>query len=180
MSTALDPLTPRAEEMLDTLSAYEQDDPAVIALMRAGADELDSVVETAETVRLHAWPHLADDSYGLLSVHESMLRVPVAPDSPLAQRQAAVKAAVQSRKLGGRANWVARMNTVMRGQAWTYAENTPGPGQLTITIAFALGSYSAGQAEALARRITPAHIQIVMAYSGGFPVGIGRVGQDAL
>jgi uncharacterized protein YmfQ (DUF2313 family) len=181
MSTGpLDPLSPRAEEMLGTLSAYEQDDASVVAVMRAGADELDGVVDLAETVRDQAWPHRANDDYGLLSIHEQMLKLTPEPDAPLSQRQAAVKAAVQARKSGAKSLWVSRMNTMMRGQQWTYEENTPGPGQLTIRIPFDPNTYSSAQVEALARRITPAHIQIILAYSQGFLVGISRVGRDAL
>jgi uncharacterized protein YmfQ (DUF2313 family) len=180
VSGPLDALSDRAQDMLGTLSAYEQEDASVVAVMRAGADELDLVVATAETARDQAWPHRADDTYGLLGIHEHMLHVLPSPGATLVQRQAAVKAAVQSRKLGSRANWIARMDTLMRGQQWTYEENTPGPGQLTISIPYAAGSASSAQVEAMARRITPAHLAIVMRYDQGFPVGIGRVGQDAL
>lgn len=178
MSGPLDPLPERAQAMLDTLWLPEQDDPAVQAIMRAGADELDEVVAIAESVRDDAWPHRATT---LLHLHEQMLGLPQNPsEATLAQRQAAVKGAVQSRKVGSKANWVARMNTVMRGQAWSYEENTPGPGQLTISIPFDERAYNAKQAEALARRITPAHILIVMRYAEGFLVGISRVGRDAI
>lgn len=176
----LDPLTARAEEMLGSLSAYEQDDPAVIAVMRAGADELDAVVDVAETVRDQAWPHRADDSYGLLRIHEQMLKVPAQPDAPLEQRQAAVKAAVQARKSGAKSLWVSRMNTMMRGQQWTFRENYPARGQVTIEVPYDPDTYNAAQVEALARRITPAHIEIIMSYEQGFLVGISRVGRDAL
>jgi uncharacterized protein YmfQ (DUF2313 family) len=178
MSGPLDPMPDRGVAMLETLWAPEQDDPSVLAIMRAAADELDEVVAVAEDARDQAWPHRATT---LLPLHEAMLRVPVDPSgATLAQRQAAVRSAVQARKLGSRRNWEARMNTVMRDQPWTYEENTPGPGQLTISIPFDERAYNAKQAEALARRITPAHVQIVMRYSQGFIVGVSRVGQDAI
>lgn len=181
MSGPLDPLSPRGEEMLESLSAWEQNDHGVVAIMRSGADELDAIQELAEGVRDQAWPDRADDTYGLLALHEATLHLPVQPaDTSLVERQAAVRSAIQARKSGSKSNWIARMTTVMRGQQWTYAENTPGPLQLTIRIPWAAGSYSAAQVEALAQRITPAHIEIILAYDQGFIVGVSRVGQDAL
>jgi hypothetical protein len=180
MSGPLDPLSPRAREMLDNLMVPEREDPSVIAVMRAGADELDLIQETAETVREQAWPHRADDTFGLLAIHERMLGLPPDSEATLAQRQAAAKGAVQARKLGAKANWVARMTTVMRGQQWTYEENHPAAGQLTISVPWAADDYAGRQVAAFARRITPAHVEIVMRYGQGFLVGVSRVGADAL
>lgn len=166
--------------MLETLMVAEQSDPAVVAVARSAADEIDLLVGVAEDVRYQAWPQHADDTYGLLAVHERMLSIPTDPTATLVSRQAAVKAAIQGRKSGSTANWVARMNTAMRGQQWTWERNTPGAGQITIRVPWAADSFSAAQVQALARRITPAHIEIVMAYSQGFIVGVSRVGEDAI
>lgn len=181
MSGPLDPLSERGTRMVDALSPWEQEDPATVAIMRASADELDAIEELASTVRDQAWPSRADDTYGLLAIHEGMLSLPVSPEGvTLDERQQLVKAAVQSRKVGSRRNWITRMSAAMRGHQWDYQENFPDPGELTIRIPFAEGGYSAAQVQALAERITPAHVQIIIAFTGGFRVGVSRVGMDAI
>lgn len=150
--------------MIDNLSVAEQDDSAVIAVMRAGADELDSAQQTAEAARDQAWPHKADDTYGLLALHEATLGLPVKPPVGVALRRNAVKAAVQSRKVGSKQNWVRRLDTLLHGIEWHFAVDTPAAGQLTISIPYAPGSYTERQTIALADRVTPAHLQIVLTH----------------
>jgi hypothetical protein len=176
----LDPLSDRGVRMVESLAGYEQEDLSVIAIMRAGADELDAIEELMEGVRDQAWPHRADDTFGILALHERQYSLPVAPPGvSLAARQAALKAAVQGRRAGAKRVWVRRMNTAMRGHPWGYEEHTPGPNQLTISIPWAEDSYDSAQVRALAQRITPAHVEIVMRYESGFIVGVATVG-DAI
>lgn len=166
--------------MLGSLSAYEQEDPAVVAIMRGPADDLDDVQALMEAVRDQAWPTRADDSLGLLALHEEMLGLPAAPlGVPLDRRQAAVQARLQTRRSGWKRDWVAAMNALIGVGNWSYAENTPGGNQLSITIPYDPGSWSAAQVQALAEARTPMHIQIILGYTSGFLVGISRVG-DAL
>jgi uncharacterized protein YmfQ (DUF2313 family) len=134
-----------------------------------------------ETVRDHAWPHKADDTYGLLAVHERTFGLPVMPPgASVAQRRSALKARAQSRRSGWKRDWVRAMNELVGVGNWSYQENTPAGNQLTINIPYAVGSWTAAQVEALAAERTPAHVQIVMGYDQGFIVGVSRVGQDAI
>ena len=170
-------LSERGIRMLETLAPFEAEDPAVIAVMRAGADELDLIEQAMLTVRDQAWAHKADDTHGLLAVHERTLRLPVAPPgASIAQRQTVIKARMQSRRSGWKADWVKAMDALLGAGQWSCLENNPLGNQLKITIPFALGGYTATQAEQLARERTPAHVQIVMAYVQGFIVGVSTVG----
>src|SRR5690348_11939271 len=100
--------------MIETLHPAEHDDPSVVAIMRAGADELDAVIELMETVRLQAWPQFADDTYGLLGIHEATFGLPVEPEGvSIATRRASVKSAVGSRRDGRASKWLSRMNSLM-------------------------------------------------------------------
>jgi hypothetical protein len=167
--------------MISNLWAPEQADPSSVAIMRAGADELDAIEELMGIVRQQAWPHKADDSYGLLAIHERMLGIPIKPFGvPLSQRQDAAKSAVQSRRVGSASQWVSRFDALMRGNPWTYQRNHPGRGQLTITIPYGEESYSAGQVRALAERVTPAHLELIVRYDVGWIAGVSRAGLDAV
>lgn len=177
MSGPLDAMSERGRRMLDSLWPPEVGDPAVVALVRADADELDAIEGLADTARLQAWPHMADDQYGLLALHERLLNIPIQPSGvPLATRQATAKSAIQSRRVGTARQWVKRMDALMRGNPWRFQRNHPGRGQLTITIPYGEGSYSASQVRKFAERVTPAHLEIIVRYESGWIAGVSRVG----
>lgn len=180
MSGPLDVLSPRGERMIGYLWGPEQSDPSTVAVMRSAADELDQIEDLMLDVREQAWPHKADDSEGLLAIHERMLGLPVKPTGvPVATRQAVAKSAVQSRRVGSGSTWERRLSALLRGAPWSYKRNHPGRGQITITIPFGIGSYSSAQVQQLAERITPAHLEVIMQFGEGWIAGVSRAG-DAL
>jgi hypothetical protein len=163
--------------MVEVLWPPSQEDPSVVAIMRAMADELDAIEDLMLTIREQAWPHKADDTEGLLAIHERMLGIPIKPEGvSLPSRQDAARSAIQSRRVGSAKHWVDRFNALMSGNPWSYKRNSPGRGQLTITIPYSEHSYSASQVIKLAERVTPAHIELLVAYESGWLAGISRVG----
>jgi hypothetical protein len=174
-------LAPRAVRLLEMLPPYVREDPEVVAVMREGGAELDRIEEFMLTVREHAWPHRATDEYGILSVHERMLGLPVAPVGvTVADRQSQVRARMKRRRDGRKAAWVSRINEVLGADNWEYAENTPGGNQLSITLRVEPGIGLAEQARRLAEVFTPAAVQIIVGYEEGFILGVGGLGEDAL
>ena len=181
MSGPLDPMPERGERLLSYLSPWERDDPEVRAVMRAGADEFDAIEELMVTVREHAWPDRADDTYGLLGEHERMLGLPVAATGlTLEQRRNVVRTRMKRRRDGRKRAWVDRLNEVLGVGNWEYAENTPGGNQLSITLRVEPGIGIAEQARRIAEEFTPAAVQIIVGYEAGFILGVGGLGEDAL
>jgi hypothetical protein len=84
--------------------------------------------------------------------------------------------AAQPRDLDAR---VASVNQAMGGTPWTYQEG-PAASTITIYISFSPSSFNSVQVQQLVRNITPAHLDLAVAYNQGFVVGEGRVGEDRL
>lgn len=172
-------LTERGQRMLSALPAYYWNDPSVLTLIDAIAREYDRIEAFLEALRTAMTATTVTDDDGLMSLWEAMLGLPVAPAGVIEDdRRSKILATLRSRKNGSGQSWVESVNTAI-GTGWTHDENTPGNYQITITIPYSAGSYAAGRVEALIAATTPAHLEVVMAYVGGFRVGISRVG-DAL
>lgn len=171
----------RGELLLSYITPWERDDPEVIAVLEAAAGELDGIQALMEAVRLQAWPHKADDTYGLLSIHEATLGLPVRPAGvTVEQRQQAAKTRVGRRRDGRKDTWVKRMNDLIGESNWSYAENTPGPHQLSITLRIEPTSDYAERARQLSEEFTPVVDQLIFGYAAGFILGVSDLGEDAL
>lgn len=167
--------------MVDALVPWERDDPDVIAIMTATGGELDRVEVQMLLVRDQAWPHKADDTLGLLAIHERTFQLPVAPSgATIPQRQAAIKTRVGRRRNGRKAVWVDRMNDLVGVGNWDYAENTPGAHQITITLRIEPTSGLSARMRALIEVFTPVVDEIIISFAAGFLLGIGSLGDDAL
>lgn len=161
--------------LLDDLPPYLADDVYVQAIIDAHARELQRIEDTESAIRLTMFPANADDTYGFLSLWESLLGLPVASGGTLAERRNKVLAGLQKRNAGAGSAWVALMSQALGTTPWTYEENDPGDYELTIRIPYEEGSYTASQVLVLARQITPAHIDVIPAYEEGFLVGISEI-----
>jgi uncharacterized protein YmfQ (DUF2313 family) len=166
--------------LLADLPPYLQDDPYVRGIVDAAARELQRVEDAAQSVRQSAFPQNADDTYGFLSLWESLLGIPVNPTgASLSERRNQVLSNLRLRTSGYGTDWVALLSQAMGSNPWGYQEG-PGSYQITVRIPFSAGGYSSAQVEALARKITPAHLDLAVTYNEGFLVGIGLVGQDRI
>lgn len=158
---------------------YYREDPAVQALLDAGARELQRVEDALSNIRERFFPHNADDTLNMLSIWEATLGLPVRPAGvSVLERQTAVLSAVRKRRSGSGADWMSNISAALGDVIWTHRENYPGGYQLTIEIPYDPASYTAGQVLRLINQITPAHIQIVSGFSEGFLVGISQVGVE--
>jgi hypothetical protein len=155
-------------------------DPIVARWLEAFAFEVERLRVLFEALRSTTIPSVASDTVGSLRRWESAIGLPVAPAGVAeSQRRAALLGALLGRRVALGIDWTTAMTTAIGSGDWTPIENTPAAYQLTIQIPYTAGSYNAAQVEALARRRTPANLQIVMSYAGGFIIGASRVG-DAI
>lgn len=155
-------------------------DPIVARWLEALAFEIGRIRDLLEALRSTTIPSTADDTVGMLRRWEHAFGLPVAPAGvSVAQRRAQLLAAIRGRRVMHGQDWTTAMTAALGTTDWTPFENTPAAYQLTIDIPFVSTSYTAGQAGTRARRITPANLEIIWSYVGGFIVGQSAVG-DAL
>lgn len=174
-------LSPKGQALLADLPPYLADDPFVQEIVDTGARELQRVEDAAAAVQLTMFPANADDTYGFLSLWETVFGLPVNPTGvSLTERRNKVLAALQKRNVGSGSQWVATLAQAFGATPWSYAENTPGSYQVTISLPYAAGSYTAEQVVTLARSITPAHLDVLASYGTGFLIGINLIGSDVL
>jgi uncharacterized protein YmfQ (DUF2313 family) len=173
-------VSPMGERLLGFLPPYFHTDPAVVALVDALARELERLEAAAARLRdAGFFPHrLTADGY--LRLWESIYGLPVAPEGASeASRRNTLLAVIRGRKAASGAGWVEAVETLLGGQvAWEYQEHVPDPNRLTITMPYTPAGYSAGQVEALARAITPAHVDIIVAYEEGFLIDISEADRE--
>lgn len=178
----LSPTTLRLLSYLPPTYGLDPDDTdaLVVRVQSTFATELDRARQVLLDMRDSTIPAMTDDRIGMLSRWERTLKLPVAPaGASIEQRRAKVVAAFKARRSASGQKWNDTMTTAIGSTAWTAEENAPAALQLRLTIPYSSGGVSAGAVERIARRITPAHLDIVMRYQQGFIVGVSRVG-DAL
>lgn len=173
-------LSSAAEDRLADLPPYYDGDPYIGGVMNAGANELERINQAAKTLQTKAFPTRADNQYRLLGMWEKQMGLPVEPPGlTIGQRRSRVLSKLRGRGDGRGKTWEQRMTEAIGSTLWSYQENTPGPGQITITIPFASGEGISNWIQQVARDITPANLQIIMGFGEGFIVGVSEVG-DAL
>lgn len=175
-----------AQRLFDYLPIYyggDEPDPIVIRWLEAMGFETERARTILEQLRDYTIPITASDVRGALSRWERAFGLPVAPAGATeGQRRAALTGYLRARIVVYGRDWTSAMEAAIgspRGVGWQAFAHTPGPNQLTLEIPYVEGSFTAGQVEALARRRTPANLEIIMRYEAGFIVGVSRVG-DAI
>lgn len=169
-----------AEAVLDDLPPYLGDELLTRRIYEAGANELDRARTTLLGIRGGLQPLTATDTYNGLSMLEAQMGLPVAPAGETEDaRREKLLAYLQARRAGTGAAWVRLLSLALGSTPWSYRE---GPADFTVVIRFpyAAGTFTAGRVLALARAITPAHIDIIASYSEGFLIGISLIGVEAL
>jgi uncharacterized protein YmfQ (DUF2313 family) len=177
----------KADDMLAMMPPYLTSDPLVIAIMQAFGGEYQRIEDAQSAVSDAAFPSQANDELlptgamvTLAQMWETLLGLPVNPVGvTILERRAKICAQIQTRTAGSGSDWVATLTAALGATPWSYEEG-PGDYQVTIFIPHDVGSYSAEQLLILARKITPAHIDIVPAYDTGFLIGISDIGIEPL
>jgi uncharacterized protein YmfQ (DUF2313 family) len=172
-------MSPKGQDLLDTLPSYYEEDSATRTVIDVMGRELQRVEDAGSAIQKGAFPQYADDTYGLLGVWEQMMGLPVEPTgTSVAVRRTKVLALLQGRRQGYGYSWVARMTRALGTAQWSYTE-VPASYTVNILLPFGSGTYSNAQVAAIARQITPANLIITVNDAPHFVVGINHVG-DAL
>lgn len=178
-------LTDLGREFRDMAPVIFRDSPEHLAVWHATAKELERLEAAIETVRAQFFPQTADV---LLGVYEGELGITIGgpPGATLDERRNLVLTYL--RKLAGTpagADWVENVTRLV-GAGWTYEEHDPddptSPPAYTLRIhlPFPPSSGRYAQAENLIRDITPAHLDIVLSYTGGFLLDQSQMDQETL
>jgi hypothetical protein len=174
-------MSERTERMIHSVSPWEQDDPHVQGVMVAVGTEYDLIEEMMVTVRDHAWPQRADDTYGLLSVHEAAAQLPVAPEGvSVATRQSRLRSVMQYRRDGRKGTWARRMDELVGPGLWTAEEHTPGDNQLLVSINALPSSGLALVYAPAIERFTPVVYEVTVTYAPTFILGESPLGDTEL
>jgi hypothetical protein len=159
-------LSERGQAILDTIPFYYAEDPAALSVIGACANEIDRIQAMLDALQDGAFPQLA----------EFLVSLPIAPPASLAARQGRVRASRRLKVATG-TDWAAALTTAIGTASWSHLE-TPGI-RVTITIPLEAGSYEGATVVQIARKLTPAHLEVAFTYSQGFLLGISKLG-DAL
>jgi uncharacterized protein DUF2313 len=167
------------EALFALMPHYYREDPAAQAIIDPVARELKRLEEFLKLVQNQWYPQNAADDYGQLGLREEQLGIPVEPQSlSVEQRRQIVAAYEQARLSGSGEDWIILLTMALGATIWEHDENDPGDYDLRLTIPYEELGFSAGQVEALADVVTPAHLNIALTYSEGFIVGINRLGDS--
>jgi hypothetical protein len=174
---------PEAQAKLEELPPVLHNDPDIRAVVYCYAREGARQEATVDDLIAQFFPQHATELG--LAWWEALLRTTRSPaGEDVAQRRATVMSLLQKMSASpSGTDWVANV-TMLAGAGWTYAEHVPGdassPPEYTvlITLPFPPASSLYALTEALLREVTPAHLDIILAYSGGFVLDQSQLDQE--
>lgn len=165
---------------LEDLPHFMRDDPQVRGYVDSLSRELDRVEALIEQERAQWFPaELVDDAF--LRIWEFNLGLPVAtPGLSPGQRALIVATHLRKRHSAAGSDWVATLNQAFGTGTWSYKEDSAAY-TVNLVIPYGSGTLTALGVLALARDVTPAHLDVTVSYAGGggggtFIVGISLVG----
>lgn len=175
-------LTPLGIAFRDSAPVVLRDDPDYLGAWHALARECERLAVQVELVRAQFVPDTADL---LLKVWEVQVGTTVEPvGKTLADRRQIVKARLlmMTSDASGLA-WQERVTTLI-GPSWTYEEHDPDvptspPGDtLRVTVPFPPTSGRYAMVARMLEEVTPAHVDVVIVYSGGFVLDESQLDQQ--
>jgi len=172
-------LSASGTELLESLPYFVQEDPQVQGLVDAVSREIARVEELIDEQRAQWFPQqLTLSEY--VELWEFNLGLPVAtPGLTVAQRAALVTSHLRKRKAASGADWIATLDSAFGPGSWSYKENVT-PYMVRLTIPYGSGTLTTLGVLALAREVTPAHLDLTVTYSsggaGGFIIGTSLIG----
>lgn len=174
------PPTLRASRMLATLPPYEADEPLIVRLVQAAANEIDRVDALIDQLKIELQPGAATDDLGLLGIWETQLELPAQPaGATLNQRQAKVVSALRALGAGAASDVLSALAAAVASEAFTVLRDTPALLEDTLAIPFLAGTYNATVIEQVARRLWPAHRALFIRFSDGFILEVSRLDVDS-
>lgn len=177
-----DLLTPLGQAFRDSAPVALRDDPDYLAIWHADARECERLAVKIELVRSQFVPATADV---LLKVWEVQVGTTVAPEGKTLEDRRQVVAArllMMSADASGLA-WQEKVTTLI-GPSWTYEEHIPGdastPPEDTVRVRVSFPPTSGRYAllERMLEDITPAHVDVVLVFEGGFVLDESEMDQQ--
>jgi uncharacterized protein YmfQ (DUF2313 family) len=168
--------------MFSYLPSYWQGEPWAEAILDAMGRELERCQTRLEAVQQGMLPQFATDGPNgrFLSIWETMMGLPVAQAGLTTERRRQlVLAQLRGRNAASGRAWEQAVAQSLGSSIWSYQEDAANY-KVTFYIPFDTGSINSVQVQRLVRKITPAHLDLAVVYSGGFIVGEGIVGEDRL
>lgn len=177
-----DLLTPLGQAFRDAAPVALRDDPDYLAIWHADARECERLAVKIELVRSQFVPATADV---LLKVWEVQVGTTIAPEGKTDEERRQVIAArllMMSADASGLA-WQEKVTTLI-GPSWTYEEHDPAvPGSpaantVRVHVAFPPDSGRYRLVERMLEDITPAHVDVVLVFTGGFQLDRSQMDQQ--
>lgn len=178
-------LTDLGREFRDSAPVILRNSPEHLAVWHSYAKELERLEAKIEQVRAQFWPQTADI---LLGVYEAILKITVGGPVGATLEERRDLVLTYLRKLASTpagSDWVANV-TELVGAGWSYEEHDPAnpssppADTIRVHLPFAPSSGRYAQTERLLRDITPAHLDIILTYSGGFILDQSQLDQEGL
>ena len=165
------------EEIIADLPPYYRADQTALRLLDALAREVDRLQQIAVSIRDQFFLTRADDTYGLLAVHETVGGVSINPARALQARREAALGAVRRRFSPHGTDWRDAVTYALGTPSWSVIPNYPGDYELTIVVPFAQGTDEFDAVEPLLRPFTPAVYDLTITDDAGFVAGVSNVGE---
>lgn len=172
-------MTDTGLERVEDVPYFLHDDPQVRGLLDVMQRELDRVEALIENIRLQWFPQFTiTDPF--LRMWEFNLGLPVAPPGLTDEQRALLITTHRGkRQVATGTDWVAALNEAFGAGVWDYTEDYL-PYTVRLVIPYGSTDITALGILALARQITPAHLDLLVTYSagsaGGFIIGVSAIG----
>lgn len=162
-------LSETATRIVDSLPIWYHEDPILLRIMQAWANEVDRLDDLLDRLQDGLVPALASDDLGMLGIWEHIVRLPVnPPDATEGQRRGKVLAIFRSAGSGSAAGYIATITAAIGTSAWRLIRDSPGDFQDTLEVPFLPDSYNAVQVLEIARRVHQAHRRLFIRFTDGF------------
>lgn len=174
---------PEAQAQLETLPPVLHNDPDIRAIVYVQAREAQRMEDTLDDLIAQFFPQHATELG--LAWWEALVRTTRAPlGATVADRRATVIALLQKMNSSpAGTDWVANIS-LLAGAGWVYEEHIPGNGSsppentVRITLPFPPTSTLYALTEVLIGEVTPAHLDVILAYTGGFILDASQLDQE--
>ena len=174
-------LSAKSLELMEMLPPYYWEEHVTMGVQTAFGEEIVRLDDMSAHLVEGIFPSTADDTYGMLSIWEAQVGLPIVPpDLTEDQRRERVVGRLRARKMNSGTAWEEAVTAAIGSDGWTYAENSPGGYQLTIYAPFGAGTEALNSVENQVRPFTPAHIEITVASIEGFVVDVSLVDEEPL
>lgn len=177
-------ITPLGWTFISWMPLALQRSPDHRAVAHCQAKELERLAGAIDEVRDQFFPQRAER---LLGLWERILKLTVEPAGlTLEERRLLVIVGLRKQLTSAEGRWWVQHVGALAGPGWSYAEHVPGDptsppeGMIRVEIPYPPESLLYQQLERLIREITPAHLDLIVTFTGGFVLDRSQLDQEEL